>query len=78
MAEANITYQDLLAKMELLYRVLVKYQEVSKFLVDDMSQEIDVKQRKSAMLGEAHSAMKSAMSIINGDPSAKQSTRRSA
>jgi hypothetical protein len=72
MAEANLTYQDLLAKMELLHRVLVKYQEVSTFLVEDMTQEVAVKQRKRAMAREAYSAMKSAMAIINGDPSARQ------
>ena len=72
MAEANLTYQDLLAKMELLHRVLVKYQEVSTFLIEDMTQEVAVKERKRAMAKEAYSAMKSAMAIINGDPSARQ------
>lgn len=72
MTEANITYQDLLAKLELLYRVLVKYQDVSTFLIEDMKQEIEVKMRKKEMADAAHSAMKSAMSIINGDPDAKE------
>jgi hypothetical protein len=72
MAEANLTYQDLLAKMELLHRVLVKYQEVSTFLIEDMTQEVAVKERKRAMAKEAYSAMKSAMAIIHGDPSARQ------
>ena len=72
MAEANLSYQDLLAKMELLHRVLVKYQEVSTFLIEDMTQEVSIKERKRAMAKEAYSAMKSAMAIINGDPSARQ------
>ena len=72
MADANMTYQDLLAKLELLYRVLIKYQDVSQFLIEDMQQEIDVKMRKKQMADAAHSAMKSAMSIINGDPDAKE------
>jgi hypothetical protein len=72
MAEANLTYQDLLAKMELLHRVLVKYQEVSTFLIEDMTQEVSIKERKRAMAMEAYSAMKSAMAIIHGDPSARQ------
>jgi phage shock protein A len=72
MAEANLTYQDLLGKLELLYRVLVKYQDVSSFLIQDMEQEIDIKTRKKQMADAAHSAMKSAMSIINGDPDAKE------
>jgi hypothetical protein len=61
MAEANLTYQDLLAKMELLHRVLVKYQEVSTFLIEDMTQEVSIKERKRAMAKEAYSAMKSAI-----------------
>ena len=72
MAEANLSYQDLLAKMELLHRVLVKYQEVSAFLIEDMTQEVSIKERKRAMAKEAYSAMKSAMAIIHGDPSAKE------
>jgi hypothetical protein len=72
MAEANLTYQDLLAKMELLHRVLVKYQEVSTFLIEDMTQEVSIKERKRAMAKEAYSAMKSAMAIIHGDPSARE------
>jgi len=72
MADANLTYQDLLAKMELLHRVLVKYQDVSTFLVEDMTQEVAVRERKRAMAREAYSAMKSAMAVIHGDPSARQ------
>ena len=72
MAEANLTSQDLLAKMELLYRVLCKYQEVAAFLIEDMTQEVDVKERKRAMAREAHSAIKSAMAILNGDDNARQ------
>jgi TolA-binding protein len=72
MAEANLSYQDLLARMELLHRVLVKYQEVSTFLIEDMAQEVSIKERKRAMAKEAYSAMKSAMAVIHGDPSAKE------
>ncbi len=72
MTDANITYQDLLSKLELLYRVLIKYQEVSSFLIEDMLHEIDIKSRKKEMADAAHSAMKSAMSIINGDQDAKE------
>jgi len=71
-AEANLTYQDLLAKMELLHRVLVKYQEVSTFLIEDMTQEVAIKERKRAMAKEAYSAMKSAMAILHGDRNARE------
>lgn len=68
MNDANLTYQDLLAKLELLYRVLTKYQEVSSFLIKDMKSEIKVKERKKEMMDNAYSAIKSAQAIINGDP----------
>jgi hypothetical protein len=71
MQEVNITYQDLLAKMKLLYTVLVKYQDISRFLIKDIRREIDVKQRRKQMTDAAHSAITSARSIINGDPDAK-------
>lgn len=71
MNEVNLTYQDLLVKLELLYRVLSKYQEVSKFLIQDMLSEIKVKERKKEMMDNAFSAMQSARSIINGDPDAR-------
>lgn len=71
MQEANITYQDLLTKMQLLYSVLVKYQEISLFLIKDIRREIDVKQRRKKMTDAAYSAIKSARSIINGDPDAR-------
>ncbi len=69
--EANLTYQDLLAKLELLYRVLSKYQEVSTFLIKDMNNEIKIKSRKKEMMDNAYSAIKSAQSIIKGDPDAR-------
>jgi len=71
MQEANVTYQDLLSKMQLLYNVLVKYQEISNFLIKDIKREIDVKTRRKQMADAAWSAIKSARSIINGDPDAR-------
>ena len=71
MHEANVTYQDLLAKMQLLYTVLVKYQDISRFLIKDIRREIDVKQRRQQMTNAAYSAIASARSIINGDPDAR-------
>jgi hypothetical protein len=71
MQEANLTYQDLLAKMQLLYTVLVKYQDVSRFLVKDIRREIDIKKRRKQMTDAAHSAIRAAKSIINGDADAR-------
>ena len=71
MQEANITYQDLLSKMQLLYTVLVKYQDISQFLIKDIRREIDVKKRRKQMTDAAWSAIASARSIINGDPDSR-------
>jgi hypothetical protein len=70
--EANLTYEDLLAKLQMLHRVLVKYQEVSTFLIKDMQSEIKLKERKREMMKQVSSAIKSAQAIINGDASARQ------
>jgi len=72
MNETNLTYTDMLSKLELLYRVLTKYQEVSTFLIKDMKSEIKVKERKKQMMDNAYSAIQSAKAIINGDPSSRQ------
>lgn len=69
--EANLTYTELLNQLEFLYRVLTKYQEVSKFLIEDMKGEVNVKERKRVMMKEAFSAMKSAQAIITGNPDAR-------
>lgn len=71
MQEANATYLDLLAKMQLLHAVLVKYQDISRFLVKDIRREINVKKRRKQMTDAAHSAIRAAKSIINGDPDAR-------
>lgn len=71
MQEVNMTYQDLLTKMELLYRVLTKYRETSDILIQDMEDEIKVKSRQREMVQSAHSAIKSAMNILNGNPDEK-------
>ena len=71
MQQANLSYQDLLSKMQLLYTVLIKYQEISSFLIKDISREIDVSRRRQQMTNAAYSAIKSAKSILNGDPDAK-------
>lgn len=69
--EANMTYQDLLSKMELIYRVLTKFQEVTVFYIADMQDEVRVKEQKKKFMDAASSAIKSARSILNGDADAR-------
>jgi hypothetical protein len=65
--ESNIKLEDLYRKMEVLYRVLNKMYENSAILVEDVEDQVKVKEveRKALMVG--HSAMKSAMNVIKGD-----------
>jgi TolA-binding protein len=66
--ESNIKLEDLYKKMEILYRVLNKMYENSSILVEDVQDQVMVKDQERKALLAGHSAMKSAMSVIKGDP----------
>lgn len=63
---SNKTYQDLLNKTEVLYRVLSKMYDNCGILIEDTKDEVEQKEIEWKTIKAAHSAMKSAMSIING------------
>ncbi len=69
--ESNIKLEDLYRKMEVLYRVLTKMHENSAILVEDIADQVAVKEQERKALLAGHSAMKSAMSIIKGDKDKK-------
>ncbi len=70
--DSNMKLEDLYKKMEILYRVLAKMYENSEILKEDIKDQVEVKtQEREALMG-GHSAMKSAMSVISGDPDKKQ------
>ena len=64
--ESNLRLEDLYKKMEVLYRVLVKMYENSEILLEDVSDQVDVKKAERAAIKASHSAMKSAVNIISG------------
>jgi len=64
--ESNRTYQDLLNKVEVLYRVLCKMYENCGLIIEDTKDQVEQKEIEWKTIKSAHSAMKSAMSIING------------
>ncbi len=69
--ESNLKLSDLYKRMEVLYRVLDKMYRNSAILVEDIEDQVKLKdQERKAMLA-GHSAMKSAMSIIKGDTDKK-------
>ena len=66
--ESNMRLEDLYKKMEVLYRVLVKMYENSEILAEDIKDQVMVKEQEYNAIKASNSAMKSAMSVISGDP----------
>lgn len=65
--ESNMKLEDLYRKMEIMYRVLRKMFENSEILLEDIKDQVQVKEQERKAIHASHSAMKSAMSIIRGD-----------
>lgn len=64
---SNKTLKELYTKMELLYRVLAKMYDSSGLLIQDIGNEVQVKEIERNAILAGHSAFKSAMRIIQGD-----------
>ena len=65
--ESNIKLEDLYKKMEILYRVLTKMYENSEVMLEDIQDQVELKEQERKAMHASHSAMKSAMNIIAGD-----------
>lgn len=68
MQDTNEKYQALHTKMEVLYRILDKMYKNSEILLEDTKDQVKMKEQERKMIRTSHSAMKSAMSVISGDP----------
>jgi phage shock protein A len=66
--ESNGKYVALHKKLSVLYRVLSKMYTNSEILLEDTKDQVRVKEQEAKAIKASHSAMKSAMSIIKGDP----------
>lgn len=66
--ETNSKYVALHNKLSVLYRVLTKMYSNSEILLEDTKDQVRVKEQERKAIRSSHSAMKSAMSIIKGDP----------
>lgn len=66
--ETNSKYVTLHGKLAVLYRVLTKMYSNSEILLEDTKDQVRVKDQERKAIRASHSAMKSAMSIIKGDP----------
>jgi len=66
--ESNMRLEDLYKKMEVMYRVLTKMYENSEILMEDIKDQVMVKEQERKAMHASHSAMQSAMNVMSGDP----------
>ena len=70
--ESNVRLEDLYKKMKILYRVLNKMYENSNILMEDINDQVEVKEQERKAIHASHGAMKSAMNIIKGNQDKRQ------
>lgn len=66
--DTNGKYIALHSKISVLYKVLTKMYSNSEILLEDTKDQVRVKEQERKAIRASHSAMKSAMSVIKGDP----------
>ena len=66
--ESNEKYQNLHQRMEVMYRILNKMHDNAEVLLEDTKDQVKLKEQERKAIRASHSAMKSAMSVISGDP----------
>ena len=70
--ESNMKLEKLYQKMEVLYRVLTKMYENSEIMLEDISDQVEVKDQERKAILASHNAMGAAMRIIKGDKDKKE------
>ncbi len=66
--DANAKYEVLYNRMEVLYRILSKMYENSEIVLEDTIDQVKVKEQEYNAIRTSHGAIRSAMSIISGNP----------
>jgi phage shock protein A len=66
--EANAKYDVLHKRMDVLLRILTKMYENSEIVLEDTKDQVAVKEQEYRAIQSSHSAIRSAMSILSGDP----------
>jgi hypothetical protein len=69
--ESNMKLEDLYKRMEVLYRVLTKMYENSEIMLEDLSDQVVVKEQEYKAIKASHSAISSAMNILSGNSDKK-------
>jgi len=66
--DVNAKYDILYKKMEVLYRILTKMYENSEIVLEDTKDQVTLKEQEYNAIKASHNAIRSARSIISGDP----------
>ncbi len=69
--ESNVRYEQLLNKMQILYKVLNKIHINSGYLIQDTENDVRLRKQELKAIKAGHTAMKRAVNIIQGDPDKK-------
>jgi predicted nucleic acid-binding Zn-ribbon protein len=69
--ESNMKLDDLYKRMEVLYRVLTKMYENSEIMLEDLQDQVVVKEQEYKAINASHSAIRSAMNILSGNSDKK-------
>ncbi|MEZ4918013.1 MAG: hypothetical protein R2792_02815 [Saprospiraceae bacterium] len=69
--ESNMKLEDLYNRMEVLYRVLTKMYENSEIMLEDLQDQVYVKEQEYKAIKASHSAIRSAMNILSGNSDKK-------
>jgi len=64
--ESNLTLQALYEKMAVLYKILQKMYEASLVLIEDIEDEVKVKEQERNAIRASYSAFRSAMKVMRG------------
>ncbi|MEM9885342.1 MAG: hypothetical protein AAF849_05560 [Bacteroidota bacterium] len=66
--ESNMRLEELHNRMQVLYRVLTRMYDNSEILMEDIKDQVEIKEQERKAIHASNSAMRSAMSVISGDP----------
>ena len=69
--ESNMKLEDLYKRMEVLYRVLTKMYSNSEIMLEDLQDQVKVKEQEYKAIKASHSAIRSAMNILSGNSDKK-------
>jgi phage shock protein A len=70
--DSNEKYQKLLQRMEIMHRILDKMYKNSEILYEDTKDQVELKKQERKAIRSSHSAMRSAMNVISGDPDKRE------